>query len=202
MRIKNIKEQILKIKQENPSFGNGKIAKILKVSKSCIRYYLSPTFLSNNRKYIKNFRKNKPLSEKAIHFRGREILRKRKKLFNIILNNKTKSAGNKFKTKDLLNKIGENPKCYLTGRFINLNSPSSYNLDHIIPISKGGDNSLDNCNIACSLANRAKTDMTPEELFIFCKEILEYNGYIVTKKENGPIGGTCIHNPQIKSLVL
>ena len=35
--------------------------------------------------------------------------------------------------------------------------------------------------------------MTPEEFFLFCKEVLEYNGYIVTKKENlGPIGNAPI----------
>ena len=41
---------------------------------------------------------------------------------------------------------------------------------------------MENCELACQMANRAKTDMMPEELFSFCKEVLEYNGYIVTKK--------------------
>ena len=80
-----------------------------------------------------------------------------------------------FKTKDLLTKIGSNPVCYLTGRPINLEDGKSYHLDHILPKSKGGDNSLDNCGLACKAANQAKTDLTLEEFVQLCKEVVEKN---------------------------
>lgn len=79
-----------------------------------------------------------------------------------------------FKPKDLLEKIGTNPKCYLTGRNIDLNDSKSYHLDHIIPKSKGGDNSLDNCQIACRIANLSKTELTYDEYIQLCREVIEY----------------------------
>lgn len=176
------KEKILKIKELNPKLGYRKIAKLLNITREGVRFHLSKNQQIGAHNRIRKSRKNNPLHHKTFTFLE---LRKRKKLFNKDKNT-GKTFGNKFKTKDLINKIGENPKCYLTGRQINLNNPSEYHLDHIIPRSKGGNNSLENCGLACKRANQAKTDMTPEEFFLFCKEVLEYNGYIVTKKIVGP----------------
>lgn len=80
-----------------------------------------------------------------------------------------------FTLKELKEKIGDNPKCYLTGRSIDLNDSSDYQLDHIIPTSRGGDNSLENCGIACSEANQCKRDLTDQEFIKLCKEIAAYN---------------------------
>ena len=77
-----------------------------------------------------------------------------------------------FKVKDLLEKIGENPICYLTGRPINLLDGQSYHLDHIIPKSKGGNNSLENCNIACKEANQAKSNLSQEEFYLLCLDVV------------------------------
>lgn len=63
-----------------------------------------------------------------------------------------------FKLRDLVKKIGEDPRCYWTGRKIDLNSRRSYHLDHLVPKSRGGDNSLDNCVLACREANQGKGD--------------------------------------------
>lgn len=79
-----------------------------------------------------------------------------------------------FKVKDLLEKIGENPICYLTGRPINLLDGQSYHLDHIIPKNKGGENSLENCNIACRDANQAKGNLLHEEFILLCEEVLKF----------------------------
>lgn len=57
-----------------------------------------------------------------------------------------------------------------------------YQLDHIIPVSKGEDNSLENMGITIPIANQAKTDLTLEEYLDLCKQVLEYHGYIVTKQ--------------------
>jgi hypothetical protein len=80
-----------------------------------------------------------------------------------------------FNSKDLLKKIGDNPICALTGRPINLLDGPSYHLDHIVPKKRGGDNSLDNCQILCREANQAKGDLLTEEFLELCQEVLEWN---------------------------
>lgn len=181
-----LKQQIENIQLEHPEWRSRKISKVLGISRSAVRYHINPGNKEQSFKRTKKSRKNNPVQKKVIDFKGRESLRCRKKSFNRVGDDRKISSGNKFKTKDLLEKIGDNPKCYLTGDVIDLNNPSSYNLDHKIPVSKGGDNSLENCGLASKRANQAKTDMTPEELFAFCKKVLEYNGYIVTKNEMVP----------------
>ena len=78
-----------------------------------------------------------------------------------------------FKVQDLIDKIGDDPICYLTGRPINLEEGRSYQLDHILPKSRGGDNSLENCGLTCKLANQSKTNLTVEEFVQLCREVVE-----------------------------
>lgn len=66
-------------------------------------------------------------------------------------------------------------KCYLTGRVIDINDKSSYQLDHIIPASSGGESSLNNCGLSCKQANWAKGDMSTEEFFQLCLDVVKYN---------------------------
>lgn len=80
-----------------------------------------------------------------------------------------------FSVKDLLAKIGPNPTCYLTGEPIDLEKSRSYHLDHIIPKSRGGDDSLDNCQIASREANQAKGDLLLEEFVALCQKVIENN---------------------------
>jgi 5-methylcytosine-specific restriction endonuclease McrA len=75
----------------------------------------------------------------------------------------------------LLEKIGDNPVCYLTGRKIDLLDGKSYHLDHIIPKDKGGSNTLDNCNIACKDANQAKGNLLYHEFILLCEEVLDHH---------------------------
>lgn len=77
---------------------------------------------------------------------------------------------------------GTKTKCYLTGHEINIET-DDYQLDHIVPVSKGGDNKLTNMGIVVPAVNKMKSDLTVEELFYWCKEILQYNGYKVEKLE-------------------
>jgi hypothetical protein len=79
-----------------------------------------------------------------------------------------------FSAKDLLEKIGDNPVCYLTGVNIDLNKPRSYHLDHIVPKSRGGDDSLNNCQIACREANQAKGDLLVSEFVELCKKVIKH----------------------------
>ena len=92
----------------------------------------------------------------------------------------SRSTGSKFTLDQFLQKIGIHPKCYLTGRPIDLDK-GDYHFDHIKPKSKGGDDSLENCGLASRSANLAKNDMTPNEFIAFCQEVLTYNGYLVIK---------------------
>lgn len=45
------------------------------------------------------------------------------------------------------------------------------NLDHIIPLSKGGGNNLDNLQLICGRCNRAKWDSTEEEFLEWLKTL-------------------------------
>ena len=135
-----------------------------------------------------------PLIKKLANFKGSRdnYKKKNKKVFvqyiihnksiKQILSNKIRRFGrNKkegtygkmsFSVKDLLEKIGQNPVCQLTGRPINLLDGPSYHLDHIIPKKQGGTNNLDNCQILCREANQAKNDMLPDQFIQLCREVL------------------------------
>jgi CRISPR/Cas system Type II protein with McrA/HNH and RuvC-like nuclease domain len=78
-----------------------------------------------------------------------------------------------FTLEQLMEKIGNSPKCYLTGEEIDLSKSRTYSLDHIIPRSKGGDNSLENCAIACSEANQAKSNLSLEEFISLCQSVVD-----------------------------
>ena len=91
-----------------------------------------------------------------------------------------------FWVKDVIAKFGDNPKCYLTGKDIDIFDKRSYHFDHIIPQSKGGENTLENLGILTTEANRAKSNLTVDEFIQLCKDILNYQGYEVTKKDEEP----------------
>ncbi len=84
-----------------------------------------------------------------------------------------------FSVQDVVDKLGENPVCYISGRPIDINQTRSYNFDHIIPASKGGQAIIDNLGIASKDANIAKGNLSLDELFKLCKDILIYQGYKV-----------------------
>ena len=89
-----------------------------------------------------------------------------------------------FSVQDVIDKFGENPTCYLTGQTIDIYKPRTYQFDHIIPRSRGGDNSIDNLGICSQRANQSKRDMTPDEFINLCKQVLQHNGYQVIKSDD------------------
>jgi len=78
-----------------------------------------------------------------------------------------------FTVEDVIAKFGEKPKCYLTGEELDIYQPRAYQFDHIVPVSRGGSNSIDNLGLCTKEANQAKSDMTLDEFIQLCKRVVE-----------------------------
>jgi 5-methylcytosine-specific restriction endonuclease McrA len=186
-----MKDQILKLRKEGKTYDE--IKNIIGCSKSTISYYCGNGQKEKNIERKRKRRQLNPLSRKIETFKARKTLKNKTERFqmrtqlkevSISKNGKLlsrKDCNPTFKYSDIIEKYGDNPHCYLTNRPINWNDPSTYVLDHIIPVSLGGENSLDNLGICCPQANSAKSDLCLEDFFSLCKEILINNGYEVKK---------------------
>ena len=86
-----------------------------------------------------------------------------------------------FNYKDVHAKYGDTFPCALTGRPINFHDPDTYEYDHKTPTARGGDNSMDNLQIVCPEANRAKGMMTDQEFLELCKEVVIHAGHRIYK---------------------
>ena len=170
-----MKEDILKLREEGKTYNE--ITLILGCSKSTVAYYCGEGQKEKTLNRKRRSRKNNPLMDKVDRFRDR---------VRDFQRNRTNGKFSEGRTyditiEDVLNKIGENPKCYLTGREIDIFKTSDYHLDHIHPVKKGGDSSLENLEIACKDANFAKRDLLLEDFIQLCQDVLIHHGYNVTK---------------------
>lgn len=178
-----MKKQILNLRNQGKSFRE--IEKILGCSKATISYHCSEGQKNKAIARNKKLRSKKPLlrniesykNRKAFATKTRDFGRRKGKELN------EKSECN-FNYEDVLNKFGENPICYLTGDSIDFNKVKSYAFDHIIPVSKGGKNTLNNLGLCTKRANMSKTDMTLEEYLFHCQKVLEHHGYTVKERIN------------------
>lgn len=177
-----MKEQILKLKEDGKSYNE--IAKIVGCSKSTISYYCGKDQRKKSSERQKKRRKENPLSKKLDHYKNRKSLDTRVGKFQMRLDSSAEERNGSFATSrskvkftfnknDVLEKFGDSPECYLTGRKINWIHPESYSFDHILPVSKGGDNSLSNLGLAHPDVNFAKGNLTIEEFVSLCKEVVE-----------------------------
>lgn len=178
------KERILELRKQNKSYNE--IVSILGCSKSIVCYYCDD---SQKEKYLNRQRKNRsqkhPFQSKYecfIYQRKRIKLQKKQishKLERVLYKRLHNFNGRKtmpnFTVQDVIEQYNQNPKCYLTGQNININDTDSYEFDHIIPKSRGGQNTLDNLGICSKHANQAKRDMTPDEFINLCKLVVKHN---------------------------
>lgn len=169
----SLENQILILRKEGKSYNE--IKKIIGCTKSLVCYYCGED--QKNKNTLRRKKNNKKLFTKISHrvdtFRGRTSR-------NDLSFNK-KYIGRDSQSNDFVNKIINNPICYLTGKQINLEETKSYCLDHIVPYSISQNNSIENMGICTVEVNKAKSDLTIKELLNLCKNILEYNGYEVNK---------------------
>lgn len=188
---KGKKEDIIRLRNEGKSYNE--IQAILGCSKSTISYHCGNG--SEKERAKKSVSTRADIIRKISAFRSRTSKEEFDKQAKKKGNQKTEKLRVKTKTfkraglkthglvnninkdytyKDVLEKIGDNPKCYLTGDSIDLSDSASYQLDHIIPTSKGGTNDLDNLAICTKEANIAKSNLSIEELKDLCNKIINH----------------------------
>lgn len=188
---KNLKQKILSLRSNGKTYTE--IAEILDCSKGTISYYCGEgqVFKTQTRRRASRAKCHpfKIKIESFFLYRNNDRLQKKQVCnWKSLLKDKvsrfcaTKLPGNNkmynkatFTVEDVITKFGENPKCYLTGKPINIYEPRTYEFDHKMPLSRGGESSLDNLGICTKQANRAKADMTPEEFIELCKQVIKYN---------------------------
>lgn len=156
-----LKEQIENLKSEG--YKKRQILEIMKISE--VKYYYLTLSEKTREKRVKSIK----IYLQKYYTQPYYYLIRKVKCFQ------SKAVCTKpFTYKDVLEKFGENPICYLTGRKIDLNDPSQYQLDHVIPINKGGLGNLDNLQISCAIANQMKRDYSLDEFIKACIEIADF----------------------------
>jgi 5-methylcytosine-specific restriction endonuclease McrA len=178
--MKNYKLKILKLRKEGKTYRQ--IMENLGCAYSTVSYYLSKTVRENSKK--RSLKNKKKYDSKNPKDRLSAIIQS--KLANFKCDSKKggmkKYSPANISINDIRILLKDNPKCYLTGKIINPLEPSLWSLDHKIPRSKGGKNTLENLGLVYSTANRCKHDLMLNELLEICINILENFGYEIKKK--------------------
>lgn len=176
-------DQITQLKQQGKS--NSKIVELLHCSTGTLAYHLYPkskrATQRRAKEAVRSGKKKEYHKQYLTNGGGRARLSCKITQFHRLGNISKIQLPRTFSLDTIINQLGPNPKCYLTGEAIDLSNPGSYSLDHKLPVSKGGQSVLDNLGLCTSEINRAKNDKTPEEFIQLCKKVLEFNGYFVSK---------------------
>lgn len=174
---RNIGDQIKQLRSKKMTYSQ--IANKLLCSKATVSYHLGS---GQKLKTKKRSSKQHPYKKKTFKFCSKYTIKNQivvistaRKRIQCKIDKFHMNELNSFTIEDLIQKFGENPKCYLTGDPINIWEPSSYHFDHILPRSRGGDNSIDNLGICTKAANMAKSDLTLEEFRELCQKVVDNN---------------------------
>jgi hypothetical protein len=189
-----MKEKIIELRNEGKTYNE--IQNILKCSKSTISYHCGEGQKEKTKNRTKKNLEKLPFLKKLSNFKNRTINNKlltdnidREHRYFVEMSRKFQKRDNNgyykdglisFNWKDVVNLHGETPICYISGEPLDYSS-SDLSFDHITPVSKGGDNSIENLGITHRTANLMKTDLSVDELIEWCVKILKHNGYNVTK---------------------
>ena len=169
------------------------IQNTLGCSLSTISYHLGKGQKEKTKKRRAKISHSTYIHVKRVNYFQNPIIRKQKKLnpkTSFTKREMTKSISDKssrfqrssaFNYKDVYAKYGDHFQCGLTGRPLSWNEPHTYEYDHILPVARGGNSCIENLQIVCTDANRAKNDMTEDEFLDLCKEIVLHAGYKVYK---------------------
>jgi 5-methylcytosine-specific restriction endonuclease McrA len=66
----------------------------------------------------------------------------------------------------------QNFRCALTGELL---TPTNFSLDHIVPISEGGNLTAENSQLVLKTANRAKNTMSQTEFIDMCRKVAAFH---------------------------
>lgn len=159
-----MKEQILSLRKEGKNYNE--IQKILGCSKGTISFHCGEGQKEKSKNRLKKYRKTFKgyLLRRICFFQKRDNLNK----------GYEKDRKLDFNVDEFIKKFGKITKCALTGRIINLEKDTNWDLDHIISKHEGGDNSLNNCQILLRDVNQMKHKLSEEQLIEYCKDILKY----------------------------
>lgn len=163
------KQQILDLRKKGHTYKE--IQEILGCNKSTVSYHCNPHRQEKMRQYQRKYDRESRLGEYPIKALNQKIHRFHRTLTT---RKSTKYIPTTFSTDDLIKKIGLKPKCALTGIDIDLSDPNSYSLDHIIPKSKGGECTIDNCQMLCASVNKAKHDLYVADFIQLCKNVISH----------------------------
>ena len=173
-----MKEDILKLRLQGKTYGE--IKKILGCSKGTISYHCGE---GQKEKVMQRTRNRRNCLAEKIKRKVEFFLRPKLRDYRRGRRRYTKLRDSRFKIEVAYKRIYQKPFCYLTGRKIDLADTKSYQLDHKIPSSRNGKDTLENMGLTCKEANMSKRNLTVNEFIKLCKEVCKNNGYSVIKNK-------------------
>lgn len=178
--------KITELREQGDTYDQ--ISEKLGCSKGTVAYHLNPKVKEKSKiRQRMNRAKRHPFIKKIELFHNPKVRGVRKpgihqwkkkfqlKLESFCRENKMYSKPT-FSVEDVIDKIGDDPKCYLTGDPIDIYDTKSYHFDHIKPVARGGKSTLDNLGVCTRDANMSKTDMMLEEYVELCKKVVAIHG--------------------------
>ena len=186
--MSDLSENILRLRKLGKSYGQ--ISTELGCSKSVISYHCGKDQKQKSSNRRSRNRVNMVLAQKVYRFKSERLIKEMvdsTKSTSVRLNTKVLNFHKdryrsrmkpEFTFQDIIDLHGEKASCYLTGDPLDLADPSSFELDHIHPRSKGGGNTLDNLGLTTRESNRAKHNMDLEDFLDLCEKVLRHHGRI------------------------